>query len=130
MGLNWNTNFFTNHDQWKKDSAKNISEINSNISDWFKGIGDKLSGKDVLREQRAYNESLAAQQLEWANTAHQREVADLKAAGLNPWLSASGSGAAVPTISASNLSETSGAKDYVRIMSGLVAAAMMLFMKR
>ena len=44
-----------------------------------------------------------ATQIEMANTAHQREVRDLRLAGLNPILSAGGNGSSTPTLQSPTL---------------------------
>lgn len=51
--------------------------------------------------ERAFNREMEA-----SNTAHQREVNDLKAAGLNPVLSAGGNGASSPNASAATSGES------------------------
>ena len=73
-------------------------------------LGGIYSANAAAKSAQAVNSANIAnsrwlnnESVELANTAHQREIVDLRAAGLNPVLSVSGNGSPVPSLQSPNL---------------------------
>lgn len=107
------------------------------------------TGKEAAQQQfenqvyldssaREFNASEAQKQRDWeqmmSNTQYQRAVADIKAAGLNPWLAVQQSGMSGNTPSGSSASASSGsaaqANNKLVMAAGIIATALRYFLAK
>lgn len=93
------------------------SGIASIASSAISSAGASKANADTMAFNSAEAQKNRDFQAQMSNTAHQREVADLKAAGLNPILSAGSSGASTPVGASSSAQLKNAAPDFSHLAS-------------
>lgn len=111
-GSSWN-NSAQSSENWSVSGTGGTGAIATAQSAMNAAEANKIA-RENMREAMAYNAAEAQKNRDWqetmANTAYQRAVTDMKAAGINPILAASNGGAAVP---AGGSASTSAAETHM-----------------
>lgn len=121
---------------WSKNSNRSkafqeVLDAGTNDETYLGDLLRKYTGSALTTAEQQANawtasrEDLAwSRQMDAANTAYQRQVADMQAAGINPMMAANSSGAAVPSAGGSQSVSPSGASlNLGSIISALTGAS-------